>query len=378
MRILHIIPDLQKGGAQRLCLDICNELLKRENVEVLLVTLYGRNEYIDLSRGINKIICNSKVVLSLTGNTIVDLKDLESIVLNFKPDIIHSHLFEVEMISRYNTNPHIEYITHCHDNMQQFQNLSFKTFFNKKLVTNFYEKYILVNKYMLCNNYFITISQDNYHYFNSVLPKRLTNNINLLPNAIDYVKFYNPAPILLNEKIVISTVGSLVDKKNQLFLIPVVKYLANKGINVHLNIVGEGINRLIIEQEIAKEHLQKYITLHGNVDNVRGILKASTIYVHPASYEPFGLAILEAMAVGLPLVSLDGKGNRDIIKNGENGFIIKEKNPITFATKIMDIINKPSLFYKLSENARGFAKQFDIKNYVDKLLEIYKSSLKPQ
>ena len=48
------------------------------------------------------------------------------------------------------------------------------------------------------------------------------------------------------------------------------------------------------------------ITLHGNVDFVEKYLWDSDIYVHPALYEPFGLVLLEAMAAGLPVVSLDG------------------------------------------------------------------------
>ena len=50
--------------------------------------------------------------------------------------------------------------------------------------------------------------------------------------------------------------------------------------------------------------------------------------MHSASYEPFGLVLLEAMAAGIPCVSIDGGGNRDIIINGENGFIIEIQSAI--------------------------------------------------
>ena len=372
MKILHIIPDLQKGGAQRICLDICNELNNKPGIEVLLLNLYPLNEYENLSKNLKRVICGSRVYPSLSGKTIADLTDFKNIITKFKPDIIHSHLFEAEILSRFEVNANIKYITHCHDNMHQLENMSFKTFKEKKSITNFYEKKLLIKRYKKSHNRFIAISTDTHNYFTRVLPKSFSNRISHLPNAINFEKFFNPNTPEKKSKIKISSVGSLVDKKNQIFLIDVAKILRLRGIDFSIEIFGDGPNRNLISEKIEKENLKDVITLHGNIEAVEKHLHDSTLYVHPATYEPFGLAILEAMAAGLPVISLDGKGNRDIIENGVNGYIISQKNPLLFAEKIIELINNRDLFEKISNNAKLNAKKYDIKNYTEKLLQFYK------
>ncbi len=95
------------------------------------------------------------------------------------------------------------------------------------------------------------------------------------------------------------------------------------------------------------------------------------IYAHAATEEPFGLAILEAMSTGLPVVSLDGGGNRDLFGNGEAGFLLSEKSPKFFAEKILEIISSTENYHRFSSQAAKDAQAFDIKVYVDKLLQLY-------
>ena len=106
-------------------------------------------------------------------------------------------------------------------------------------------------------------------------------------------------------------------------------------------------------------------------ENVQDYLNKSTIYVHSATYEPFGLVQVEAMAAGLPVVALDGKGNRELIQNGSNGFMVSKVDPIDFAEKIIKIIENNQTYITFSNNSIDFAKKYDIVNYVDELLKIY-------
>ena len=114
------------------------------------------------------------------------------------------------------------------------------------------------------------------------------------------------------------------------------------------------------------------VHLLGNVHDVPSYLRQATFFIHTALYEPFGLVLLEAMATGLPVISLDGKGNRDIILNGKNGYLLQENEPAMFVSKIIDLMNDGEKYQLISEYARSFAENYDIKKYVEKLVEYYK------
>ena len=105
-------------------------------------------------------------------------------------------------------------------------------------------------------------------------------------------------------------------------LIDVIFYLKNNtSLNYHLDILGFGPLHDDLQSKIDNLNLSKNITLHGNVSNVADFLTNSDIYIHTATYEPFGMVFIEAMASGLPIVSTNGKGNSNLIINNYNGFL---------------------------------------------------------
>ena len=93
MKILHIIPSLDKGGAERLTLDIVRSLKDIPHVEVALVIFRNQNNYSFLTDEIDFEIIPSFYTPSLKGKGKKDVKDLQDYIDSFKPDIIHSHLF---------------------------------------------------------------------------------------------------------------------------------------------------------------------------------------------------------------------------------------------------------------------------------------------
>jgi glycosyltransferase involved in cell wall biosynthesis len=122
--------------------------------------------------------------------------------------------------------------------------------------------------------------------------------------------------------------------------------------------------------------LKEEVVFTGKVNDVNSWLSKSNLYVHSAFYEPFGLVLLEAMSTGLPVICTDGKGNRDIIRNGYNGYMIEKLDSVLMANKIIDLMNNHKLYYTLSKNAELFSSEYDIKQYVDKLVTIYETKLK--
>jgi glycosyltransferase involved in cell wall biosynthesis len=316
----------------------------------------------------------SKVIPSITGKSVVETEDYEQILDEFMPDVIHSHLFLAEMLTRYKTRKGIKYFTHLHDNMPQFESLHFNKI-NKQKLTNFFEKQMMLKRYEQCNNKFVAISKDAFDYFYNNLNSNLKDNIHLLHNAIDYHRFYRGARTFNHSDIItykLVSVGSLVDKKNQQFLVDILIDLLPLIPNCHIDVLGDGPNHGKIVEKIKKYNLQDKITLHGNVNNVEEFLHNAHLYIHPATYEPFGLVLIEAMAAGLPCVCLDGRGNRDVIEHGKNGYIFKAQEPKQFAQTIQNLLSNPVKMQEMSNYAINYAANFDMPLYINRLLELYK------
>ena len=361
-----------RTGAERISLDICNELNKRDDIEVMFISMSPINEYEELTKKIPFKIISSKVFPKIIKKSIIDIKEYKQIVDEFKPDIVHSHLFWSELLSREYTKPEITYITHCHDNMIELRNFSFYTICNKLKLARYFEKKWILKRYSRCNNHFLTISKDSEKYYRGVLPERL-QKINLLPNAIDLTKFQNNlknTKLKINEKLKLITVGALFKNKNHVFLLEIVKNLS-QIIPTELIILGEGPERSFITKKIKDLKLSNNVKLIGAVKDVETYLHKSDIYVHSAHSESFGLVFIEAMATGLPIVSLNGGGNKDLIINNFNGYLIDKPNVELFTKKILEIKNNPKLYESLSSNGLKFCKNYGIESYVDKLIEFY-------
>lgn len=377
MRIVHIIPTLKKGGAERLCMDICSEFQKRDVAEVMLLVLHNKLEYI-VADTVQPSIIPSTVELSVWRKNVLNVAGLEEAIFSFRPDIIHSHLFEAEIVSRSINYPKAKWFSHCHDNMWQLEKPNTATLFSKRKFTAYYERLYLLNRYRKNGgNRFIAISKDTQAYFNLVLPSDL-RNVTLLHNAVNTSKFTRPAGYTPKRiaDLELVTAGSLVAKKNQVFLLQVVKRLTKKNYKVHLHLLGDGPDRTMLEQKASSLRINDSVTFHGNVPNVEEFLWNSDIYVHAATYEPFGLVLVEAMAAGLPVVSLDGRGNRDIIQDQKNGYILSEPDVVDFANKVALLFHDKFKYEQIKQAAIETAKQFDIVNYTDKLLALYQKALK--
>ena len=202
----------------------------------------------------------------------------------------------------------------------------------------------------------------------------MQDNIYFLPNAINCNKFYQEKKQDFNSVKLIN-IGTFVNKKNQILALKIVKTILNKGFDVELTLLGDGPEKNKLIEHSIKLGIQNKIHFPGIVKNVNEYLWASNIYLHTATYEPFGLVLIEAMAAGLPVVSLNGRGNRDFINHEENGYIFRKQDPNVFADTIIKLFEDKNLHKKISTNGQKTAESYDIKNYSHKLLKIYNESI---
>lgn len=368
MKILHIIPSLIKGGAERITLDIFEELLHYEEHEVKLVYFRSINDYTYLTNKlpVQKIDLNFQ--FSLTSKSKGDIKELQQLVDQFQPDIIHSHLFESEVVLSQLKNFSGKHIVHFHDNMRQFKKWENKL--KKQHITEWFERKKVISSYQKRNVSFIGISKDTLAYIHKNLPHHFKSYF--LLNAVKIDRFKEPSSVERSPLTAVM-IASFVDKKNQQLAIKVIKELHLLNYPFHLYLLGDGPNKEDLKLLTAKLGLSKFIHFEGKVDHPEHYLRSKSIYLHTATYEPFGLVLIEAMAAGIPIVCTDGKGNRDIISEGVNGYLDKSFNEKQIASIIIETISNQSKTNEIISNAKNYCEKYDIKEYVKKLLEIYKS-----
>lgn len=159
---------------------------------------------------------------------------------------------------------------------------------------------------------------------------------------------------------IILYVGRLDKIKGVEYLIEAMKYIDAK-----LWIVGDGILRKKLEMQ-AEKYREKIVFL-GAIDHSKlpEIYAAADIFVAPSitlqngAVEGFGLVLIEAMAVGIPVIGTNTGGIKDIISNGKNGFLVEEKNSLMIAEKVNELLSDPYTYHEMSQNAQNTVKKYD-------------------
>lgn len=381
MKVLFVTQSLEKGGAERLVLDMAHALSKQDKtIRVKVVPLSPLNEYKELSEGLDIEVCNSKVELSITGKSCIDITDYERIVDSFQPDIIHSHTYVAELVSREHIRPGIAYFTHVHNDFPEFDPLSFSTFLNKHRLARYYERFRIFGRYLQANNQFITISRSIDQHLKGQLPKKWFKNIYKILNGIDSERFKSEInPLKEGETIQLISVGRFFLVKNQIYLIKMIQSLLSKNneLSFHLHLIGDGPEKEKLVDLVVSLELEKYVTFHGIISDVENKLATSHIYVHAAISEPFGLVIAEALSASLPVICLNSGGPADIIDHEKNGFLLPlETSPSDFAEVILRLVEDPDRYHSMAEQAQKRGAQLDIQNSVTEILKLYKEAIR--
>jgi len=257
--------------------------------------------------------------------------------------------------------------------MEQFERFGLSTLTGKRNLTRYYERYLLMRSYRKHPTHFIAISRDVEAFIRKQVPAG-AGSVHVLPNAIDLDRFSPTEEKGMSDRVSLVTVGRLDENKNHDFLLRVVEELKTELPGIHLDIIGAGPCKELLQEHVREFGLQQHVSLLGHSREPEQTLRRASIYVHSARKEGFGLAMVEAMACGLPVVALDGGGNRDIVENGINGYLLEEADPLSFAQKIKTLVNNPDSYQQLRKGALQTAQRFGMEEYIDRLVQLYKEA----
>jgi len=177
----------------------------------------------------------------------------------------------------------------------------------------------------------------------------------------------------------ICSVGRPSFQKNIEMMIEVLRQIKEKSPNVHLVLMGVGYhapNLDHVKSLIKKYNLDSNITLleWTKRDDIFNIIKNSKLYISTARYEGLPYSVIEALALEKACVVSDADGNRDLIVDNENGFVIKNENIGQFANAVLELLRDDKKRKQFEENSlKFFNEHFNIKNTIHKLENIYKA-----
>jgi len=369
MKILSILAPVKFGGGERLILDQA-KFFRKKNIEYIIVNLNKSEEfeqflkkenlkYFNLTNLKFKQTPTKKEYLILFFKLLPYLFKLRRFIKKENPDIILVNgfpaVFLLPISFFYNfKNYKTIYIHHFFKSQEAGLIRGIYLYFLKN-----YQKIVAVSS--LTKKSLIEV-------FPEIKDKIISipNGIDLKPFDIKESKDELRKKLNLPQGILAINIGRLTPFKNQKFLIKLAKEINNP--NFYILIIGDGEEYQNLKNLIEKENLQNRVKLLGFIssDKIPYYLKASDIFLFPSLKEGFPVAVLEAIASGLPVI-IFGNLYTDEYSDG----VLVAKNEKEFIEITKKLIDNEDLRKELGEKAKLWSKNFDIINVCENYLKLF-------
>lgn len=192
------------------------------------------------------------------------------------------------------------------------------------------------------------------------------NNIIVVPNPVKDID----TSLSLKRKNIIITVSRLIKSKGVDKLISIFDKVANDVNDWELWIIGDGPEKENIEKMINMCLHKKRIRLFGFRSDIDELLSKSSIFAFTSQSEGYPNALLEGMCSGLACISYDCvAGPSDIIKNGENGFLVENNNEQLYVSKLLELMEDENLRLRFSHEASKLRIKNNSSNIVSEFIE---------
>ena len=363
MKILQLIFSLSSGGAEKVVVNLSNELVSEKN-DVLICLILKKSKrntfYMDqLNNKIKVIYLNSN-----NGVNMLAFFKVYKAIKEYNPDIVHMHLntliygFFPSLLFK-----KIKFFHTIHNLAQKEVGLRFQ----KKLNSFFYKNQITpiaISK--KCEESFVQL-------YNSKKIYTIENGVKKYEKSRSFESAVNEITKLKNNKnsLIYTHVGRFSKQKNQKLLIKTFNDLYDDGFNVILLMIGSGFdsNTALKLKSISK----KNIHFLGEKVNVGDYLYLSDCFVLSSLWEGMPMTLLEAMSCGTPSVATPAGGCIDIISSKGVGILSKNFSKESYKKAIIESIKMIiSSSFKKKDIQKEFQKKFSIESCSKKYLDVYK------
>jgi glycosyltransferase involved in cell wall biosynthesis/predicted O-methyltransferase YrrM len=368
LKILHVIHSSELSGPQRHLLDIAKSI-DRNRFSVEVASPEGW-----LLKELEKNNVRTYSIVLKDGFSINSLLSLYKIARKGNYDIIHAHMgrtgLYAKLVGVMTGNPVIvtEHLV-AHDHSWIRNPVKRRLHLMGHKLSNRMTKLIIAVS---------GVTRDAYIERQGISPEKVITIHNFVDTEL-FAEEKKTAKIRKELKIdkdnlVVGFLGRLDWRKGLRTMVD-----AAGGIKgVKFLIVGDGDAREELIDEIREKGIEEDFILTGSRKDVPAMMKTMDIFVFPsyAEYESFGIAVIEAMSAGLPVIASDIGPLREIINNGENGILIPKKDPVALRSAIEKLIKDRDLMRRLGEESRRtIFERFSLKKAIKEIEGVYERIL---
>jgi glycosyltransferase involved in cell wall biosynthesis len=172
---------------------------------------------------------------------------------------------------------------------------------------------------------------------------------------------------------VVGTVGWLLPIKGPIYLLRAMAEVWQNHPDIHLVYVGKGDLEEDVKREASRTGVSDKVKFLGWRDDIPEIMQILDVFVLPSLNEGMGRVLLEAMASGKPIVASNVGGIPDLVKDGQNGFLVGPGDVNGLSIAIKRLIEDERLRGKMGAKGRAMAQRYDVKEMVRKIDDLYRS-----
>ena len=361
-RVLHIIDSLHLGGAQEVVLNLATCGSSRFRHEV--ATMHGHGIYW------NRLKQAGVKVHSLSPHKLLPLY-LASIPMRLladRPDILHCHLIPSNIIAKPLGALLGVPVLINHDHTNDTRRADSRLLLALDRFSNRFASHIVAVS-ASCRDFLITRESIS------------ASDVTLVPNAIDLRRF-SPASArrdharlelgLPASERVVAGVGRLNPQKNFSLFLDIAAQLAPRFPDLHFLLAGDGPEEKMLREKAATLGIADRVTFSGYVADTRLVYLAADVLLMPSRYEGLPMTLLEAMAMGLPVVASQLDGIAEVIGDGREGFLVPSDDAPLFVERTAALLQDADLSSRIAQNARAKIEAcFSVERMTSAVEEIY-------
>ena len=325
MKILFVLPSLRAGGAERVISFLARSLHENNQEVTLLVLGFEKDKVFETG--------NLTIVYLNRDRLLFSVFDIIKAIKKIKPTIVFSSIAHVNIVMALTSHffKNIKFIAREASVLSIMSKYGdYKSRFLKKIIRLTYKNLdAIVCQSLDMKNDFIAnfnINTNKLHVIGNPITMQLLDSNKIEETSRNKIKFI--------------TIGRLSEEKGHSRIIKGLSKIVNY--DFHYTIVGDGLMGDQIKNEIMKNNLQDKVTFIKHTSKVLDEINKNDYFLQGSYVEGFPNSVLESCSIGVPVIAFDCPGGtKDIIINGENGFLVEDQTEFDRLLINLDTINKP-------------------------------------